>query len=528
MTVAAHPGIAATRRSEPSSAVLFLALPSFLYLLITWVLPPPLPILPEWFLHEPSWRIVLTDAFLKGWQFGHDIIYTYGPWGFLEVARGNPAVYPWLVFGRLLISVSFLLALASFSIRMLPQRAAPRHLFVAAVVLLCNPVLLLPVLYAAMLLVVDDEHSWPAPLIHLVAIVCGLTMWIKFSGFILVGLLAGALAVQDLIRRRWPVFSLEIGASALGWWVLSGQAPSGMPAFLRGALSLTGSYSAEMSANGPGLEIAVACILLVGVSVPFAAYLLTRRAGAPWPTVIWLCLFFAAQLKEAYVRHDSIHVWMGITNVLLPAALILLCVTGAFDPVSLPSRISVTLQKICVATVLSLCLAFPLLELGSDAGKERLNLMRTSVDALGASLRGDSMSARYQKQLATFQRTRPLTKVPGTASFFPDYAALLYGNSLSVRLPPVPQAFAAYNQYLSGLNASFYRSAARPDFVFFDVLPIDKRYPTSSDSLSWLAFLDCYTPDGNSGTYLILRSSTCRSSSTGTYRRSYCAGRSDL
>jgi hypothetical protein len=103
--------------------------------------------------------------------------------------------------------------------------------------------------------------------------------------------------------------------------------------------------------------------------------------------------------------------------------------------------------------------------------------------------------------------------VAGTVDFFPDDQVLLYGHGMQVRLPPIPQSFEAYNSYLSGRNAAFFRGPNRPDFVFFDIAPIDTRYPTAADPFSWLALMNCYRPAGSSGRYLLLRAAGCEDAS---------------
>ncbi len=85
------------------------AITCFVYFLIVYVLPPPLPIRPGAHLLDPSWHIVLTDGFLRGAQFGRDIVYTYGPWGFVENPQGDPRIYPWLFGARLLLALAFVL-----------------------------------------------------------------------------------------------------------------------------------------------------------------------------------------------------------------------------------------------------------------------------------------------------------------------------------------------------------------------------------------------------------------------------------
>ena len=55
---------------------------------------------------DPSWTQVQTHAFTHAWQFGTDIVFTYGPWGFLATTLYDPATY------RLLIGFWLVLALA--------------------------------------------------------------------------------------------------------------------------------------------------------------------------------------------------------------------------------------------------------------------------------------------------------------------------------------------------------------------------------------------------------------------------------
>ena len=55
---------------------------------------------------DDAWMQVLHAAFHRHWQFGRDIVFTYGPWGFL--GRGyDPATYPVAVIAWLLLSLVF-------------------------------------------------------------------------------------------------------------------------------------------------------------------------------------------------------------------------------------------------------------------------------------------------------------------------------------------------------------------------------------------------------------------------------------
>jgi len=486
-----------------------LALPGFVFLLVTYVLPPPPPTVPTWNLLEGSWQTALTDAFLRRAQFGRDIVFTYGPWGFVVKPRGDPRIYPWLVGARLLITLAFLLGSSQIAVRRIRQPTG-QFLFLAWIVLISDPVAVLPmVLLAAALPSKQGGRTGTTPVVHLLAIACALTMWVKFTGFVTVGALAGALAVQDFIKRRLPLISLEIAAASVAFWLLARQTIFALPSFLRGALSIALSYSAEMYLSGPSWELILAVLLMAAIGFPSVVLLFQRRAWFLWPSVAWAALLFFLQLKETFVRHDPFHVWMGMISALVPCALILLCRAGFFSPDSKTPQEAHIVTRTCIALAVILAVLFPVLELPGMGGLDRIYTVVQSVHSLMGLTRGRSLSADYQQRLQEFQRRNPLGHVQGTVDFFPDKQAMLYGNGMQVHLPPVPQAFSAYNSYLSGRNASFFRGANRPNFVFFDVAPIDNRYPSSSDPMSWLALMACYEPSGTRSRYLLLRTAAC-------------------
>lgn len=485
------------------------AVTCFLYFLIVYVLPPPLPIQSEAHLLESSWHVILTDAFLRGAQFGRDIVYTYGPWGFVQNPQGDPRIYPWLFGARLLIALAFVLGISLIAVRRI-RPPVGQFLFIAWVALLSDPVYVLPMILLAVESFSDRERDRMfTPILHLLAIACALTMWIKFTSFLTVGALASALAAQDLIKRRRSIIPLEIVAAALAFWLLVGQSLLTLPSFLHGALSTALSYSSEMFLPGTYGEFGFVAALMLAVAIPAAAVFHYRKSWSLWPSLGWVGLLFFLQIKEAFVHYDSFHVWMGIVNALLPCALLLICLAGYFDPAKSYPRIVRVLTRVCAAGVVLLSIVFTGMQIRTAAGFERFQALGQNMGAVKALVSGRSLSAEYRRQLEEFRRTLPLREVAGTADFFPDDQALVYGNSLHARLPPIPQSFEAYNSYLSERNASFFRGPNRPDFVFFDIAPIDTRYPSAMDPLSWLALLDCYQPAGNSGRYLVLRAAGC-------------------
>jgi hypothetical protein len=96
---------------------------TLLLLLVFYVLPPP----PRLDLSEAaldqSWQATLVEQFLRHAQCGTDLVFTYGPWGFLAEPRGNPAIYPWLLFGRFVLTLGVSIGAAFLALLRIRRRS---------------------------------------------------------------------------------------------------------------------------------------------------------------------------------------------------------------------------------------------------------------------------------------------------------------------------------------------------------------------------------------------------------------------
>ena len=91
----------------------------FLLLLVFYVLPPPARLAVGL---DDSWRALLVELFLHHAQFGKDVIFTYGPWGFLREPMGDPAIFPWLIFGKLVFATAMSFGLVWLALALIRGR----------------------------------------------------------------------------------------------------------------------------------------------------------------------------------------------------------------------------------------------------------------------------------------------------------------------------------------------------------------------------------------------------------------------
>src|SRR6266567_8833117 len=277
---------------------------------------------------DDSWIQMLHTAFAGRLQFGRDIVFTFGPWGFLYGGY-HPATY--------LISVVVWAVLAS--VFWWAAWRVVTHFFKNPLVcwlwllgvigltsispflnmdvrLTAYPLLLLLLHFS----VEERPFTWTQAML---VISLALLSLIKHSMFAIAVVTVLIIAADNVFRqRRFPWIVLAFAGGIFFFWVLAGQQLSGFGPFLRGAAEIVSGYTEAMMRWQPTdkedvlrfWEVAITVCALVG----YVVWKQHRLFGLI--PLIGLAFIVFAAFKHGYVRHDEHDV--AATNLLLLAALL--------------------------------------------------------------------------------------------------------------------------------------------------------------------------------------------------------------
>jgi len=472
-----------------------------LWLLVVYVLPPPFVLAPG---VDESWQAVLTQQFLRSWQLGSDIIFTYGPWGVLTAARGELAVYPWVLAGRLLIALAISTGIAQLAVSWI-RNPWKRALWLSVVIGLIDQATLVPLLLFCLLFEAgptqsDLRHKW---IVGLLVVACALAGNIRFLTLVLASSLAVVTLLEDMLRKRVPVVCLGLVGFYLAFYAAAGQRLDSLWAYLSSSISLASGYSVSMSRGGPMREVILGLLLCLATPAAYFAAASSKRQWARLLQGAWLAAYFLLCFKEAFVRQDRGHVWFGMVQMAVPAAWLLMPAL-ARAPFFRDNALRVNVWR----RPLSLTFAwmfffFLMLESALFAAAFRSSVARPHMpSALSA---GGARAERYLNAAAAARLKYPLKPLNGTVDVFHWDAFRVLVNDLDYRPRPVFQSYAVVNEDLARRNADFLNSSRAPDFVLMNPTPIDRRYPSMEDNLAWLTLLASYEPAGIDDSFLVLR-----------------------
>jgi hypothetical protein len=414
--------------------------------------------------------------------FGKQVVFTYGPLGFLT--------YPFFWYSGLgtaafayNLVIRFLLALTVFAgaRRTFGDLASFLLAVVAAGfgVALIEPVVFL---IAAVLLLAWAPRGWRSDLVAAGAgAACGFELLDKFSTGITLTVMTAVL-IAGLPRRRLQALGIAAGslvASFLIFWLATGQGLGSIGDYLKNAEQIVSGYAAamELAAAGLGWQAAAALIgLAIGV---WAA--LHSTAGSPrrlrlataglW-VAFWYLLF-----KEGFVRHDSGHAAVFFSAL----------AAGIFAFAWRPGYRLTGLA--CIAALVGFALAAQGVSFGT--------VIDPTADVSNAiSEIGDVVSSSDRQQLvadgrASIRASYPLDRTAlgllagRTTAVYPAEIAQAWAYDLKWDPLPVLQSYSAYTADLDRLDADFLRSAKAPQRILLrDDPAIDGRILSFDEPLT--------------------------------------------
>jgi hypothetical protein len=476
MNASDHTPTTSSTRQKLERALLFLLLVTIIF---------TFPNRPSFDL-DASWRMALGKFFLDGLQFGRDVVFTYGPLGFL---MGK--TYSGLLFWSLIAWQLFAACSIAVLIQYWGERLAagwPRFFFFAFFLLfgVCyeDALHMLVIALIGFELVRRIGRCWHWTTI-LMLLFLALQSVAKFTNLILAALVVLTAAVFALWKRQ-PGVTLRLlawyGGGFLAGWVLCGQNPLNLPVYLLNSWYVSQGYQEVMGIATPTAPFWKA-LVVIGV---LAAYLLLNfftQKDRPRSVAYSLILGALVYLnwKHGFVRADG-HMVGFFYCALLPIVAFPVLMEDA------PSFHHLKRWSLAAAGVLCIGGVYnalpPLVDSALAIFQNRIWGNTERVLRL-TSLRGEYDGVLEQDvRRWDLPRTREVVGQKSLDVLGYDQAIAIY-NNFNYRPRPVFQSYSAYTPELARLNADFYRSDRAPEFVLLKLISIDERLPIMDDSAAF-------------------------------------------
>ena len=449
---------------------------------------------------DASWQQVLIYAHAQHWQFGREIVFTWGPWGFLNSQfqlgdTGATAKLIWETVGTLLLAIG----LITLTQRLPTWRQVS---FVLGYVLFSWLFLDTVFLVFIALAVVACLLRPAAPRWQLVACVVALAFLAEFKFTYSLIASAGMLAATAaaIARRRLRIAAALAGGFAGAFvilWVAAGQNPKNIWPYFRMSWETSTGYAAAMGVDEQQSVFlcGIGILMLCGI---FLWRLWRVHPDRPFALSASAFLAFAWFLvwKHGFIRADG-HVHGFFLYTLLLAIVL--------PAVCFPDRRWHWFDASPALCLLGVWLVDPGLPLRCPKiANARIHENLTTLAHVG-SLRAAWVAAYLQASADA--RLPAIQKAVGNATVdvynYNQGVALL--NHLRYTPRPIFQGYSAYTSLLMEKNLRFCRSSRAPDFLIWKHGTIDSRFPTLDDAALLSELPRGYQPMLEEGDYLLLK-----------------------
>jgi len=434
---------------------------------------------------DSSWRMALGQFLLEGLQFGHDVVFTYGPLGFLmgKTYYGSVPLFNALLAWQLFAALSFAAIIMMWGERLAGR---PRLFFYVFFLLFGIPyedalhMLMIALTGFELLRRLGRPWAWSTALLLMLLGVLG---DIKFTNLMLGLIIVGAGVAHELWHRRFRA-AAGLAAWYLGAflvvWLLCRQSLLNLPEYFLNSWYVSQGYQAVMGIATPPGPLLKGAIVLSVLAV-YALFTLAVHADRPrtLARTVLLGAFVYLNWKHGFVRADG-HMIGFFYCALLPIVTFPLLLDDAAGRFLRLKRWGLVLTGV-------LCL-FGLRDALPGVVDQALGGFQAKIwDNVIKVTRSETLLAYYDTELSHVrtgtEMPRTLATVGGASVDIIGYdQAYALFNRLNFRPRPVFQSYSAYTRELAGLNADFYRSDLAPDYVLLRVNSIDERLPGMDDS----------------------------------------------
>ncbi|HTL16948.1 MAG TPA: hypothetical protein VL793_06915, partial [Patescibacteria group bacterium] len=464
---------------------------------------------------DTSWCAVLQWAHERGLQFGKDIVFTYGPFGYLLAPYCLAQPPRTLILSNVVICFGIALGLCLVARRLgIVWRIALLFFFVlesANAEIKADLLLQVGLLCWGLLCIIETGRRQKACVAGFIAL-AGFTALTKVVYLFVVGFSVGALTIYFMTtnnRKLAWTFIATFSAAFITAWLGSGQNLLQLGPFIQSAFVLSREYDQAAALGGLPLlrvwGIVLGCVVLIALLFRVYGAFGESSQRTRFRKVVlfsWIAGLLLVVWKHSLVRLDRLHFFD--LAVFGPVAALAL---EALPSGASPSRLVARSASICAA-LLSVYIVessflpgvWPSLAQVFAQAVAHTRLILTPAAAWRA-LDADVEARRQEAQLPELRRI--LGKATVDVFGFHQAHALL--NGLNYKPRPVFQSYVAYNHELARLNEQFYLSSSAPDYVLFELAGLEHRFPAMDDARAFQALLVNYDFAAAESGFLLLK-----------------------
>lgn len=462
---------------------------------------------------DPSWAMVLLHAFDHGWQFGRDLIFTYGPLGFIMVPQYHPGLY-WIALGYWLVFHAVLAV--AYCVLFRGAQAWKLALLVAVSLIATYSWARDSAMFAACFIVFllarkNDRLSTGAAAALTILVAAAALM--KTTSLLLA---LPAVVLVDLNRtltlKKPPVFTVIFITAFLAAYGAAGQSYGALGTYLFTAFEISRGYGEAMHVYGPMKDLALFAVVGAGVFTLVTAqeFKRARLEGLLMTAMTAGFLFVIA--KSGYVRHDIGHVMIPWTALAL-AALAYLPELQLRRPARalFTGAILISAAACCVTYVGGAREAGRAESAGHILLTDMARQLHDDTRTAGAVLFGGQVAAfeaAYQSQMASLRAQSPVPDLHGTLDIFGVNQSIALASAADYRPRPIFQGYSVYTADLIERNRAFLTGPRAPGTILFEIDTVDGRYPSLDEGALWPDLLRLYDVTRFENGYAVLKRRT--------------------
>ncbi len=464
---------------------------------------------------DASWIWYNGYAFAHHMQWGSDVLWTYGPLGFLGLPYQYGHRGVWLAAYLVFLALR-LMWFAALYLTIRTVRRGDRNIvdLVALLILFLYMefeaihvdviALLLPLfLLLRFTLLEPDQQRFPLVESTLAGSLFALSSLIKFTSLIVAVptvITAGCIALVAGGRRDRTYMVVLIASFLIAFivgWGAAGQEFSNLPGYVWSSVVISSGYSAAMAIPARHILLLLAMVL-VGLYLA-SLYTLYRRRGARLMVLAAIATGFAAFVfwKEGFVRGGFAHA--GIFFLFMSAIFLMLSVLERW------TLLSRTQLLVSAGVIVAFWIQTGIVTALQTPRQfwDRVDVawkLATESGVYGNWLAGtkNRLRSHYRLPQAMVDKVRnqPLAVMPWDLLI-----AFAYGARL--KAPPVSQLYSTYTPQLDAADAKWL-TVNGPKYVLLTVQAIDNRYPLFSAPRTYRGLFRHYCLVDSSSNYLLL------------------------